>query len=290
MKAQFQNLTREHIGASVHFTHVALPHFDVPWHYHPEIEIILVLRGEGRRFVGDHIDNFHEGDLCIVGDNLPHVWKNNDEYYQGDSSLVSECIVVHFKKETFGDHFWQLPEMSNAIKALKMAKKGVAFTGKTREKLTQLLIKGQQQSPEKRVLTFLQMLNIMGDTNKYKALSSLRFESGVQSADGERFQKAVRFISENYQRPILLEEISEKINMSPTTFCRYMKMRTGKSFLQYLNHYRIGFAKRLLIENKTKIQDIAFDCGFGNLSHFNHQFKKITGLTPREYKKEHMYS
>jgi len=286
MEALYQDLNRP-LGASISFLHVQLPHFVVPWHYHPDIEILLILQGEGRRFVGDHIENFYPGDLCIIGNNLPHVWKNAPSYYIDDSNKHAECMVIHFKKELFGDVFWQLPEMQKAARFLDNAQRGVRFTGAFRNQLEEKIRGGFPKSHEERLTLVLEILNMMANTDEKKFLASSGFTNESQSSDGHRFQQVIEFIAQNYQRPILLEEVADKVHLTPTAFCRYFKGRTGKSFLQYLNTYRIGLARRLLIEGKLKIQEVAFECGFGNLSHFNAQFKKITGKTPKAFRKEH---
>jgi len=286
MEAIYQDLNRSQ-NESISFLGVKLPHFVVPWHYHPDIEILLILKGEGRRFVGDHIENFYPGDLCVIGSDLPHVWQNND-IHKEDSSLVAECMVIHFRKEMFGEAFWQIPEMQKVNSFLKRAARGVSFDGKTRSLLEQKIKENFEKPPEDRLIVLLELLNIMTKSDESTCLSSSAMANQVQSADGDRFQKIVKFVALNFHHPVRLEDAASQIHMSPTAFCRYFKDRTRQSFLQYLNNYRIGYARRLLIENKMKIQDIAFDCGFNNLSHFNLQFKKISGTTPRNYRNEHV--
>ncbi|TLX78138.1 helix-turn-helix domain-containing protein [Labilibacter sediminis] len=286
MEAIYQDLNRP-IGASISFLHVELPHFVVPWHYHPDIEILLVTKGEGRRIVGDHIENYYPGDLCILGSNLPHVWKNDPSYYQSNPDKIAECLVIHFRTELFGDAFWQLPEMQKTASFLNSANRGIKFTGDTRDMLAHKIKSGFLKNPEERLSHVLDLLYSMAQSEERNFLASSGFTNEVQSSDGERFQRAIEYIALNYQRPILLEEIAEHVHLTPTAFCRYFKERTDKTFLQYLNHYRIGLARRLLIEGQLKIQEVAFECGFGNLSHFNKHFKKLTGITPKHYRIEH---
>jgi len=264
-----------------------LPHIVVPWHYHPDIEILLITKGKGRRFVGDHVENFNQGDLCIIGSNLPHVWKSEPSYYEDNSTNKAECMVIHFRKELFGDLFWQLPEMIKTSQFLEESKRGIRFKGTLRKRIEKQIKEAFTKSHEERLTCLLNILHTMSSANEYKHLASSGFSTEVQSNDGLRFQKVIEFVASNYQRPILLEEVAEQIHLSPTAFCRYFKERTGKSFLQYLNQYRIGLARKLLIDSQMKIQEIAFECGFGNLSHFNKHFKKLTGVIPKIYREEH---
>jgi len=286
MEALYQDLNRP-VGASISFLHVQLPFFVVPWHYHPDIEILLITKGSGRRYVGDHVENFSKGDLCILGSNLPHVWKSEPSYYTDDTVNKAECMVIHFRKEMFGDLFWQLPEMVKTSHFLESTKRGISFKGKSRKKIEKQIKHAFTISHEERLTLVLEILLTMTNSEEYKHLASTGFSNEVQSDDGVRFQKVFEFVASNYQRSISLEEVAEHIHLSPTAFCRYFKERAGKSFLQYLNQYRIGLARRLLIDSELKIQEIAFECGFGNLSHFNKHFKKLTGITPKIYRQEH---
>ncbi|MFV0483609.1 MAG: AraC family transcriptional regulator [Bacteroidales bacterium] len=287
MEALFQELNSPK-SVSISVLYVKHKYFLVPWHYHPENEILLILKGEGRRFVGDHIENFYEGDLCLIGSELPHVWKSKDEYRNSRQEINAECLVIHFRNEMFGKAFGELVELSGIAELLKSSSRGIKFYGETRKLLSELIANTLGASPEERLIILLKILNMMAQTDECKYLSSTSFSQEIYSFDGQRFQKIVEFISANYHRHIQLSELAEQIHMAPTAFCRYFKNRTGKSFLQYLNNYRIGLARRLLIEDRLNIQEIAFECGFGNLSHFNTQFKKINGTTPREFRKQHV--
>jgi len=286
MDALYQDLNRP-IGASTSFLYVQLPHFVVPWHYHPDIELLLITKGEGRRFVGDHIENFYPGDLCLIGSNLPHVWKNDPSYYQNNPDKKAECLVIHFRKEQFGATFWHLPEMQRVAHLLESAQRGIRLSGKIRDEIELKTKSGFAKSHEERLTLVLEILHSISKSKELLFLASTGFSNEVQSGDGQRFQSVIEYITLNYQHPILLEEVAEHIHLSPTAFCRYFKNRTGKSFLQYLNHYRISLARKLLIEGQLKIQEIAFECGFGSLSHFNKHFKKLTGTAPKVYRSEH---
>lgn len=289
MEALFQELNSPK-SASISVLHVKHKHFLVPWHYHPENEILLILKGEGRRFVGDHVENFYEGDLCFIGANLPHVWKSKEEYQHSRQEINAECLVIHFRNDLFGQAFGELVELSGIAELLKASSRGIKFYGDTRKRLSRYINESLNAQPEERLILLLKIVNIMAQTDECQYLSSTGFSKEVHSFDGQRFQKIIEFISINYRRQIRLNELAEQIHMTPTAFCRYFKSRTGKSFLQYLNSYRIGLARRLLIENKLKIQEIAFECGFGNLSHFNTHFRRINGATPREFRKQHVES
>lgn len=265
------------------------PYFFPSWHFHPEYEIMLVLEGTGIRFVGDSIERFQPGDLVFYGTNIPHLYRSDKAYYQKNSRLISQATVVYFKENFLGESFWDLPDITPVKKLFSHAKRGIKFKGKVRNELRRQIHKlDDQKDGIERIIDLLTILKIMADTREYDLLSSSAFTKYVDEDDCERMNKVYQFIMDNYTTNPSLEEVSKIAHMSATAFCRYFKTHTNKTYTQFLNEVKIGNACKLLIDNELSISQICFEIGFNNFPHFNNQFKRIIGLTPRQYQHRHL--
>ncbi|WP_165021642.1 MULTISPECIES: AraC family transcriptional regulator [unclassified Dysgonomonas] len=265
-----------------------LPHFIVPWHYHPEIEIMYILEGTGTRFVGDHIEEYGEGDLCIIGANLPHEWRNDDIFFHKESNLRASCLCLFFQRELFGANLLNLPEMDNIKSLLEKAERGVKFVGKSREEIGKLINEYVNENGAGRIAKLILLLEQMASAEEYESLASVGYtRNTLNSGDFERFNKVYQYILRNFTRPIRLEEVSSLVGLTPNAFCRYFRDRTKKTFVQYLNDVRIGHAKKLLIEDKMTISALSIESGFYNLSNFIDQFKRSTNMSPSEYQRKY---
>ncbi|MDR1092010.1 MAG: AraC family transcriptional regulator [Prevotella sp.] len=265
-----------------------LPHFIVPWHYHPEIEIMYILEGTGTRFVGDHIEKYEEGDLCIVGSYLPHEWRNDDIFFQKGSNLRSSCLCLFFMRELFGNNLMNLPEMEAIKQLLDHAGRGIKFVGESREELGKMIREYAHLKGAARVARLIMLLETMASTQEYKLLASIGYaRNTINTGDFARFNKVYQYILRNFSRPIRLEEVASLIGLTPNAFCRYFRDRTKKTFVQYLNDVRISHAKKLLIENRMTISALSSESGFNNISNFIEQFKRSTHMSPSEYKKKY---
>lgn len=265
------------------------PYFFPSWHFHPECEIMLVLEGEGIRFVGDHMERFRSGDLVFYGPHIPHLYRSDPEYYERDSGKISRAVVIYFKEDFLGQSFLELTETLPLKKLLANSKRGIKFKGQAKEELSRLI---QAFNPLKggieRIIDMLNILQAMTYTREYDLLSSSSFSKNIEEADCDRINKVYQFILDNYADSPSLEQISEIANMSTTSFCRYFKSHTNKTYTQFLNEIKIGNACKMLLDNNQSISQVCFEIGFNNFTHFNNQFKRIIGLTPREYKYKHI--
>lgn len=262
------------------------PYFYIPWHFHPEYELILILESTGTRFVGDHVGSFSAGDLVFLASNLPHVWQNDKKYLEENSNLSAHCMTIHFLDVFWEKEFTRLPEMQKLRAFFKKSRQGIAFHGKTREKLIKKMHQIDKAKGGKRLIEFIALLDIMANAEEIELLSSLGFIESYSQEDGERMNDIYKYIMNNFTSKIDLDEVAAAAHMSPTGFCRYFKKRTNKTFTKFLNEIRIGYACKLLIQGEYNIIRICYEAGFNNLSNFNEQFKKITGYTPSKYVKE----
>ncbi len=259
------------------------PHLYPLWHFHPESEIILLEKSTGTRYVGDAIENFQEGDIVLLGPNIPHLWRNSKEYFLEDSKLSAEASVIYFQEESLGKDFYDLPEMSKINKLLNTAQRGVKFTGKNRTILKEKIYEIVNKEGMDRIIALLSLLNYMANHCNYQAISSLGYSPKVDDYDFSRFNRVSEYLMDNFTKKIRLNDIADVANMSPTAFCRYFKSRTNKTFVGFLNEIRIGNACKLLMERNKSASEICYMSGFNNLTNFNIQFKKIKNMAPLEY-------
>lgn len=267
--------------------HTHLPFLDSPWHYHSDYELFYILKSNGKRIVGDSIESFKEGDMVFMGPNLPHIWKNGEAYYQNDPSVEAEAVVVQFKEGAFGEGFFQLPEMQ-AIKSLfKLAKRGLKIEGSTHKILAEELLLIPKLNSVNRFRSLMKMLDILSLSADLTPIATKSFEKVYFDSGSEKVNKVFEYVANNFRQNIKLDEIAVVANMSKTAFCRYFKLRSLKTFTEYLNEVRINYACKLLIENQLSISEIAFECGFNSPTYFTRQFKSVKKLTPKEYFKSH---
>ncbi|WP_452225563.1 AraC family transcriptional regulator [Lacinutrix chionoecetis] len=250
------------------------------WHFHPEIELVYVNKGKGRRHIGNHLSYFNNSQLILIGSNLPH-----NGFVDRLTSKGKETLV-QFKAEFLGDTFHDLPEMKNIKQLLERAKKGILYKPDIKKIVGPKIEKLPKYEGLKRVTKLLEILELLAVTKDYTLLHADGFMFETQPQDSSKIDIIFKHVNSNYQSHISLDEISEKVSMTVPAFCRYFKKVTGKTFTQLVNEYRVVYATKLLLESKSSITDICFECGFNNFSHFSKSFKEITGKSPSKYRSE----
>ncbi|HRE50213.1 MAG TPA: AraC family transcriptional regulator [Flavitalea sp.] len=259
----------------------ASPYMHNPWHYHPELEITAIVKGKGVLFVGDNILNYGENDLFLFGSNLPHEWRSD---FKHDHDFYSQSIAVHFKKNLPGIDFDQLPEAVALKKLFEQSLRGIKISEPSiinfvRKKLLLLI----ETEGIERISLLFTILNSIASSSKLEPLSSPGFVNSFAAGENHKIIEAYKYMIANFKNHISLEEVAAQLNMTTSSFCRFFRKRTNKSFIEYLNEIRIGYSCKLLIENDYNISEVAYESGFENISHFNKQFKKIIKLTPSEF-------
>ena len=263
--------------------------FDTIWHYHPELELHLTVRGEGVRFIGDNISNFSSGELILLGENLPHTWRCKDEYFAPNSDLEVEAIVIHFLPDCLGKDILHLPEAYLIPSLFEKAKQGMIINGEAKDKLNELMFSAVYATNLDKVIILLSILKILAEAEDYETIATGQHSINRSTeTDTIRLNKVYNYTLTNYKKEISLEEISEISNLSVTSFCRYFKLMTKKTYYDFLIEIRISHACRALVENKLPTEVICFDCGFNNVSNFYRHFKKVTGVTPLDYKRQYL--
>ncbi len=250
------------------------------WHYHPEIELVYVNGGAGKRQIGSHVSYFRDGDLILIGSNLPHCGFINKE--TGNKSQT----VIHMKKDFLGNDFFNIPEMSKIQKLLEVAKSGIAFSGKTKKKLGEKMEVMEYQSDFQRLLSMLNILNELAISDEYTVLNAEGFTMQSEMKDNDRINVVFNHVKNHFKDEIPLEQIADMVSMTVPSFCRYFKKITNKTFTQFVNEYRLVHASKLLAEQPMSITEVCYESGFNNFSHFNKSFKAFTGQNPSEYRNQ----
>ncbi|NYF92253.1 AraC family transcriptional regulator [Tunturiibacter empetritectus] len=255
--------------------------FPFYWHYHPEFELTLILEGSGQRLVGDSIEEYGPGDLVLLGPNLPHTYR---------SGLVggpNRAFVLQFRLELLGNIFFSLPEMRSLRRFLDRATQGFAFSFANESKKALLhaqILTLPTRSTSAQILVLLEILDTLASTATAHALSRTHVLPPVKAEDQKRINTICHFLCEHYDQEIDYARLTKKLHMSQASICRFFHRATGRTMTEYVNNYRISVAAHLLKETDKSILEIAFEVGFGNYSHFNRQFQRRKGKTPRLFR------
>lgn len=253
---------------------------NVSWHFHPELELVYINGGSGKRQIGSHISYFRDGDLILIGSNLPHC--GFTDKLTGNKSET----IIQMKIDFLGNNFFDIPEMDKIQKLLQIAKSGIAFHGKTKEKIGEKMEVLEYQTDFQRLLAILHILNELASSNEFKVLNAEGFSIETEVKDNDRINVVFNHVKVNFKEEITLDEIANLVSMTIPSFCRYFKKITNKTFIQFVNEYRLVHASKLLAEQPMSITDVCFESGFNNFSHFNKSFKAFTGQNPSQYRSQ----
>jgi len=259
------------------------------WHYHPELELTYIRKGAGNRLVGDSTEPFTDGDLILLGSNLPHMWRSDIAYFQPQSDLHIEAIAIHFAENFLGDTFIAIPLLGALRELFIQAERGIKIStgiaGDIQKKMEEILI----ASELRRIGLLLQVFDMIIHDDKKVLLSSSAFINSYEIGKKDKIDIIISYTLANFQKPLSIKEVAEAAHLSQHSLCRYFKTRTLKTYGQFLAEIRIGYACKMLIYNELSISQICYECGFNNLSNFNRQFKAIMKTNPAAYSKSYHY-
>ncbi len=267
--------------------HDVHPYINNLWHYHPEVELIHINKGNGTQFIGDNIKRFSSGDIVLIGSQLPHYWRYDDAYFEPDTKLMADAAVIHFAENFWGEPFLNLPESKPIKTLLEKARRGIHIPGKTAKAAATLIRKLTNSDGIQRIVILIELLSVIAVSDELVFLSSIGFSHDLNDAENERINAIYEYSLANFRRKIQLSEIADIARISENSFCRYFKSRTRKTYSQFLIEIRVGDACKMLIENRLSIKQICFECGFKNLVGFHKYFKLITGKSPLSYQREY---
>lgn len=221
-----------------------------------------------------------------MGSDIPHVWLNDEIYYQGISTLKAKAIVLYFNKEIFGTAFYELKETQKVISFFNQVVRGVVISGKTNQIIAKKLEKLVQKKDFDMIAGLFKIIALLSESPDIAYINNEFYIPANEKSKKDRLSAVFEYLKINYRQEISLIKIAEIANLTPTSFCRMFKLKTKKSFVEYLNEIRVSNAYKLLIETDLRISEIAYKCGYKTASNFNQLFKKLTGTTPKEYRKQ----
>jgi AraC-like DNA-binding protein len=275
----------EQLEQSFRISREVVSHFYNPLHFHHEIEIAYIIQSYGTAFIGDYIGDFKPGDVFLIGEKLPHNFKNPAEFFAKDSTLKAEALVFHFNHDFVGADLWLKPEMKKIANLLREARKGILLAGETSILVQKMMKEVVFLSPVNRLLSIIQILDVISTGVENEILSTSLPSSNFSYADAEKLNKINSYTMMHFRTKIPLKTIASIANMNPSAFCRYFKMRTKRSFSQFVTELRLQQATNMLLNSNLTIDQISLECGFESPSYFYRTFKKYKKITPAAYQK-----
>jgi AraC-like DNA-binding protein len=258
--------------------------FNFPIHFHPEFEINYIRNAAGaKRVVGDHIREIADRELVIVGPNLYHGWEN----FKNSKTDPLHEITIQFPIDLLTDNYLSKNILKPIQELLTNAYRGVAFSEDTIRFVEPKLLALSQKRGFDSYLEFQSILYDLAISRDQKLLTNISFSQKDNFMNSEKIKKVYNYVQANYNKKIKVEEVASLVDLSVVSFSRLIKQRTGKTFIDFLNELRLGYATRLLIESNKTVTEICYECGFNNISNFNRIFKKSQGYTPSEFRESY---
>ena len=256
--------------------------FGSKWHFHPELQFTLISGGAGYRLVGDDLRPFHPGDVVFVGADLPHVWQADAP---GLAAQPLDALIIQFREDCLGPCLREHPAFGGVRKLLRKASLGLELTGTLREAAAQAIVQFPKAPPLRRLILLMDLLDQLARSDSYHTLASPGYAPDLNAFDEQRVQAVCEYLQTHLAEPVYLAKVAALVHMSEGAFSRFFRSRTGRTFSQFVSELRVGRACQLLATSDLPISEIAWDCGFGNLSLFNRQFRALRGMTPRTYRR-----
>lgn len=258
--------------------------FDAPYHFHTEYELTTILRGSGKRFIGNHMSDYEAGDLILLGPKLPHCWKLNPD---ANAKQGGSAIVVQFTSDFMGEDFFNKIEFVNIKNLLQNSSCGISFSPATQQAVQQQLLKLADEPNNFRIfLGLMDILQTLAIATDYILLDKQNTIAERSASEQERINAVYAYLVENFREQVSLEKAAEIVHMTPNAFCKYFKKLTRKTFMETVIHYRLNYATQQLIQTDKSISEISFDSGFGDVSHFYKMFRSKMQLSPLNYRKK----
>jgi len=266
------------------------PFFDKHWHFHPEYQLVVILKGTGTRYIGDHIKPFKDGDMVLTGPNLPHVWRSDNAYFDPANELETHLIVVYFPEDFLGDGIFEKEEFADIARLMKLSARGVEVNGKSNHEVTAMMKKLVHLTGTSQLIQLLEILNYLSYSKDTTQITNAGYINHNKESEKDRMGEVYEYVMKNYKEKIKLEEVASLANLSVSAFSRFFKSRANKSFSDFISDVRISHACKLLHEEDINVSEICYESGFNTLSNFNKQFKDRIGKTPVHYRKEYLES
>ena len=257
--------------------------FDFPLHTHEEMELNLILNAKGaKRIVGDHIDEISDMELVFVGSNLSHGW-----FTHNCKSDNIEEVTIQFHKDLLDDVFLRRNQLSYIRKMFESSQRGILFSAETVERISPRIMSLDKRTGFDSILELFSIFHDLSISRDMKLLSDSTFTKDQYNYNSRRIEKVFEFMNNNFHREITLAEVAKVANMPEASFSRFIKKRTGYTFVDSLTEIRLGHVSRMLIDTTHSIAEIAYKCGFNNIANFNRIFKNKKGCTPKDFRADY---
>ncbi|MEQ9289345.1 MAG: AraC family transcriptional regulator [Cyclobacteriaceae bacterium] len=251
--------------------------FNPLFHFHPEYELILFRKGKGKGIIGNKTTSYQPYSFFMLGPNLPHC-------FTSDNNEENKAYVIQLNREVLDSTIGSIPETKPILLLLEKAKYGLKFQnelGKHHYEKFHLLF---ELNGFEKLINLLSILNDLAKTSGVELLTSPGSLPKVNLKEYERINIVYEHVFNKFKGPIALKEVAALLNLTEIAFCRYFKKITRRTFITYLNEYRIGHACKLLSTTDKNVSEIAFESGYESIANFNKQFRKHTGTSPKRYK------
>lgn len=279
MRPQFEQVTVP-AGQSWALLWRELPDLPFCWHYHPEFELTFTVNARGQRYVGDDLADFGDGDLVLLGPDLPHTWSAQDRL---DAARPMLAVVAWFGRDWLETLQRGFAELGGLERLAQGAARGLAFSPATAARVRPLLLALQDLPPPRRLAVLIEVLALLCEDTAAQPLASAAL-APASGGQRERMARVLDHLHRHFEQPLSVAELAGRAALSEGAFQRFFKRHTGHTPLGYLAQLRIGRACQLLIQTETAIALIAEQAGYRNLAHFNRQFRAVKGCTPREFR------
>jgi len=261
-----------------------LPHFYTYLHRHAEAQITWIQKGEGTLLAGNSMHTFKDGEIYLIGANLPHLFKSDPAYFQPDSTLEVRTVTIFFNPSGTLSALFNLPEMKTIKDFISQFQNGFKVPDGAYAGITKLITNLQQASGAAQLSLFIELLNSLSANTRLEPLASGNYALSMTDPEGMRIASVYNYIMQNYNSPLTLDEVAMQAHLTPTAFCRYFKKHTRHTFVHFVNKIRVNEACKMLVNGSPEsIAGIAYSCGFNSITNFNHVFKHLTGVSPRDY-------
>ena len=259
-----------------------VPYFYDQLHQHPEIQIMLIESGEGTLIAGDYVGRFKPGEVYVIGSGQPHVFRCDQSYYK--QKLGARSTSLYFNEKYFGKELWSANEMNAVREFAEASRQGIQFPPETADSLAVTVHQISSQEGLLRLISFFILLNLLTTSAGRKKLALL--PGRLHENEEGRMNSILEFTFHESQRKIYLTEVAQIANLSVEAFCRYFKLHTRKTYINFLNEVRVSHACEQLIRHDLSVEQICFKAGFSNVSNFNRIFKRITHKTPLGFRRQ----
>lgn len=260
------------------------PYFETPLHFHEEYELVYCENGFGQKYIGNSFSEYQQGEMALIGKNVPHLFMADHSFYETDATLKPSSVVIQFLEDFLGKSFFYCPEMTEMKQVLSLSMNGLMITGKTKEAIMPIMLAMLEEGKTGRLKCLIEIFGILSASTDLVPLSVSTI-IGTNINDSLKMHKVLAYALANFKEDITIQEVAALTNLSASAFCRYFKSRTQKSFLSFIIEMRLNEACKLLRETELSILNICYEAGFKNLSNFNRLFRKQFNQNPVEYRR-----